>query len=96
MINAVFALDGCPRFCFWQGMASRERNDAAEVVAMFMGDENAREIFGAFAETGETPKRLALAEAAIDHQAGSVALDQQRVARAAAAKRREAYHCNCL
>jgi hypothetical protein len=77
-------------------MTSRERNDAAEMVAMFVGDENAREIVRASAQTSEAPERLALAEAAIDHQASGAALDQQRVARAAAAKRREANHCNCL
>jgi hypothetical protein len=76
-------------------MASDKREDAADVVTVFMGHQNAHEIFRAPLQTGETPKRLALPEAAIDHQAGGVAFDQQRVTRAAAAKRREADHCNC-
>lgn len=76
-------------------MTPSKRKDATDMVTVFMGHQNTREIFGAPPQTGETPKRLALPEAAIDHQAGGVAFDQQRVTRTAAAKRREADHCNC-
>ena len=66
-----------------------------DVVAVFMGNQNPRQLFRTPPQTGKSPERFTLAEAAIDHQAGRAALDQQRVPRAAAAKRREPYHCNC-
>ena len=66
-----------------------------DMVAVFMGNQNPRQLFRSPPQTGKSPDRLALAKAAIDHQAGGAALDQQRVPRAAAAKRREPYHCNC-
>jgi hypothetical protein len=67
----------------------------ADVVAVFMGDQYARQVFRTPPQTGKSPDCLALAKAAIDHQAGGAALDQQRIPRAAAAKRRKTYHCNC-
>jgi hypothetical protein len=66
-----------------------------DMVAVFVGNQNPRQLFRSPLQTGKSPERFALTEAAIDHQAGCAALDQQRVPCAAAAKRREAYHCNC-
>jgi len=66
-----------------------------DMVAVFMGNQNPRQLFRSSPQTGKSPDCFTLAEAAIDHQAGCAALDQQRVPCAAAAKRREPYHCNC-
>jgi len=67
----------------------------ADVVAVFMGDQYARQVFRTPSQTCKSLERFALTEAAIDHQTGGATLDQQRVPCAAAAERRKAYHCNC-
>lgn len=76
-------------------MTSGKWKYTTDVVAVFMGNQNARQVFRTPSQTGKSPDRFALAEAAIDHQAGGAALDQQRVPRAATAERRKTYHCNC-
>ncbi len=68
---------------------------ATNMVAMFMRNQYASQVFRPPSQTGKSPDCLALAKTAIDHQTGCATLDQQRVPRAAAAKRRKTYHCNC-
>jgi hypothetical protein len=76
-------------------MAPGKRKDAADVVAMLVGDQNPGQVSRIALEAGKTPQRLALPETAIDHQAGCAAFDEQRIACAAAAERRVTDHCNC-
>jgi hypothetical protein len=45
------------------------------MIPVFMSHQHPGNIAGFAFQTGETAKRLALPEAAIDHQAGSIALD---------------------
>lgn len=65
------------------------------MIPVFVGNQDPGNIFRLPPKTGETPKRLALPEAAVDHQTGSIAFDQQCVTRAAAAQRCKPDHCNC-
>ncbi|HOT83611.1 MAG TPA: hypothetical protein PLQ12_09965, partial [Candidatus Defluviicoccus seviourii] len=76
-------------------VAPGEGKDTADVVTMFMGYQYPVDLFGQAAQARQAPDRFTLAEAAIDHQAGCAAFDEQRVSRAAAAERREPDHCNC-
>ena len=76
-------------------MAPGKREHPADVVAMFMGDQDSSKLCRISIQTSETPERLALPETAINHQAGCAGFDQQRIARAAAPQRRVADHCNC-
>ena len=61
----------------------------ANVIGVFVGDEDGVDVAGMHAARGEAAFEFARAEAAIKHHAGIAASHQQRVARAAASQRRE-------
>jgi hypothetical protein len=70
-------------------MSPRERRNALDVVAVFMRDEDRRQVFRNEAQAGEPIARLLQREAAVDQQADSVDRNQGAVAATAAAERRE-------
>ena len=49
---------------------AREGGDTADVVAVFMGDEDGADILRGLAETRETAFRFSDGETAVDHHAG--------------------------
>ncbi len=78
-----------------QAVAPGKRKDAAHMIPVFVGHQNPGNIIRLPIQAGETAERLALPEAAIDHQTGGIAFDQQGITRAAATQRCKPDHCNC-
>jgi hypothetical protein len=76
-------------------MPSCECENPAGVISVLMRDEDSGQVFGRPLQARQPAGGFTLPEAAVDHQARCILLDQQRVAGAAAAERREADHCNC-
>ena len=62
---------------------SRELREAAGVVGMFMGNENAIEAFGRFANRCEAAKSFFAAQAGVNEERGAVCFQQRGVAGAA-------------
>ncbi len=71
--------------------ASQDLREAADVVAVFVGDDDAVEAVNARAQYFEPPERFTLAKAAIHQEAGILRLEQSNVARAT---RRQNGHSN--
>src|SRR4029079_4301584 len=70
-------------------MLRREGGDAAQVVAVLVGHDDAGEIRGVEADPPDALGGLADAEAAVHHPARAVALDDEGIAPAAATETRE-------
>ncbi len=73
-------------------MARGERRYAADVVRMFVGDDDGIERIGFDADAGQARGGIAHAEPAVDHDARGAGFDNESVALAAAADRREAHY----
>lgn len=75
-------------------VAGGETDDAADVVAVLVGDDDAGEGFRLAAEAGQPEARFARAEAAIEQEPRRTGFDEQGIAAAAAAQRGEAHYFN--
>ena len=73
-------------------MARREGRNAADVIGVFVRDDNGVEGFGRNADARQARRGVAHAESAVDHDAGGPRFDDEAVALAAAADRREAHY----
>lgn len=73
----------------------RQAENTAEVIAVFVGNENTGNLLGRTPLFLQPGHAFAQAEAAIDHQAGRPSLDKQRISCAATTERGKADHCNC-
>ena len=65
-------------------MATREREDAVEVVRLFVGDEDRPEVGGGEPEARQATLGVARPEPAVDEDAGRAGFHHQRVPAAAA------------
>ena len=77
-----------------QLVASRQRQSARQVVAVFVGDQDPGQRLRLDTQARQPGEGLARAKTAVDEDPGGSRLDQQRVAAAAAAERGEAHHFN--
>ena len=68
---------------------------ACNMVAMFMGNQDAGQIGGGSAKTLQAGHGFPQPEAAVEHQASCPMLDKERIPRATAAERGKTDHCNC-
>jgi len=73
-------------------MARRKRRHAADMVRMFVGDDDGIERVGRNANAGQPCRGVAHAEPAVDHDARGAGFDNESVALAAAADRRKAHY----
>ena len=69
-----------------------ENLESADVIAMFMREQNAVELFGCHATVLETENNLSRAQPAIEENFAMIGRDQCAIARAAAAEHGQAEH----
>ena len=69
-----------------QGKLSGKSKNATNVVAVFVGDENAGNVTGLAPEILESGHGFPQPEPTVQHQASRLTFDQQRITRAAAAE----------
>ena len=70
--------------------------EAANVIAMFVGEENAIELVGSDAALGQAQDKLARAQAAINQQPAMIGRDERAVPRAPAPEHRQSEHVRLL
>ena len=75
-------------------MACRQLEGAGDMIAVFVGNEDAGQSLRRQAKTVQLECDLARTEAAVEKEAGCPRLDNQRVATAAAAQRSKAHYFN--
>ena len=71
---------------------SAKHFEAANVIAMFVGEENAIELVGSDAALGQAQDKLARAQAAIDEQPAMIGRDERAVPGAPAPEHRQCEH----
>lgn len=76
-------------------IAGSQAENAADVIAVLMGDHDGGDITGRKPEACQAGDGVTQREAAIDQDARRTRLDQQAVAPAATAEGGEAHHFNC-
>ena len=75
---------------------TRQTGNPADMVAVFVCDENAAQLFGLQPETGQTGECFTEGESAIQQQRAGTRLYYQRIAFAATAQKRKTHHCDLL
>ena len=76
-------------------IARRERRNAADVIVVFVRDDDSGEGFWCDADACEARGRVTNAKTAVDQNARRAGFDNEPVAFAAAADRREAHQGTC-
>ena len=66
--------------------------EAANVIAMFVGEEDAIKLLGSNAALSEAQDKLSRAQSAVDQQPAMIGRDERAVSRAPASEHRQTKH----
>jgi hypothetical protein len=66
--------------------------ETANVIAMFVGEEDAIELLGSNSALGEAQDKLSRAQSAVDKQSAMIGRDERTVSGAAASEHRQTKH----